>query len=237
MVKRGSVTYFVLFFAIIVLGIGLFYSHNYIESLENQVYQRDSLIREMSFSDELVREYFDIKLDTVNHSRYYSLKNDKKTRVVEYLEPAIVIDGRKLDFDQLSGEYIGLVNKYNKLVRDYNSLVNDLAISNSALSSSKQAVKLVRGQVDSLQTLLNEKQSYLSIIASTYGIKGKTRREGNIVHYSIKGSPQLDSALRIYPYFKDLAVYDGARDAWVISIPNKKRIDTVVEISYKRSSK
>ena len=222
------------FFAILaMIVIGLVFNFRYINSLENQVYQRDSLIRELSFSDQLVREYFDVQVDSLNHSRSYTLKDNKKTRIIERREYSVEIDGKKYNFDQLLQKYIKLVQEYNSLVDDYNKLVAELDRSAVALNESRQTIRSIYQKTDSLESLLNEKQYYLSSIARAYGIVCKTKREGNTIHYSMNGSPKLDSALRIFPYFKDLAVYNKEKDTWTISVPNKKRIDTIVEISYR----
>ena len=237
MKSKDIISSCLLFALIVLIVVGVFLNFRYIVSLENQVYQRDSLIRELSFSDKLVREFFDIHIDSLNHSRSYTLKDDKKTRIVESREPIVEIDGKRLNFEQFYKEYINLIHRYNALVNEYNTLIGDFGKSNSDLIDYRQSIITANRKIDSLQTLLQEKQYYLNSISNVYGVVCKTNREGNTIHYSIKGSPQLDSALRIYPYFKDLAVYDEKRDVWKISIPNKKRIDTIVEISYKRSTR
>lgn len=235
---------YILFALLILLGVGLFFSLRYVSSLENQVYQRDSLIRELSFSDQLVREYFDVKVDTLNHSRSYTLKDDKKTKIIERQEHTVEIDGRMYNFDQFFDEYIKLVKRYNSLVNEYNDLLSkldnynslkkELDKTNNSLSDYRRSVRTYNRKVDSLQSLLSEKQYYLHQIANVYGIVCNTKREGNTTTFSMKESPKLDSALRIYPYFKDLAVYNEDKGAWVISIPNKKRIESKVEIRYIR---
>ena len=143
-------------------------------------------------------------------------------------------------FDQLLQEYIKLAHDYNSLLDEYNSLVDnynklvaELDRSTVALSKSRSTISSIYQKTDSLESLLGEKQYYLSSIAKKYGIVCKTKHEGNTIHYSMIGSPQLDSALRIFPYFKDLAVYNKDKDAWIISVPNKKRIDKIVELSYR----
>lgn len=229
MTSKDIIANCILLAVIVLFAVGLFFNFRYIESLENQVYQRDSLIRELSFSDQLVREYFDVQFDTLTHSRSYTLKDNKKTKIIERQEHTVVIDGKKLNFRQFYDEYVQLVDKYNALVMDYNTLVEDV-------KKNRRSVLSMSRKVDSLQTLVQDKQYFLNSISRSYGIVCKATREGNTIHYSMKGSPQLDSALRIYPYFKDLATYDKDRDVWVISVPNKKRIDTIVEISYRKSS-
>lgn len=220
-----------IFFAILILiGAGLFFNFRYIFSLEQQVYQRDSLIRELSFSDQLVREYFDIKEDSLNHSRSYTLKDDKKTRIVERQDHIVEIDGKEYNFDQFFDEYIKLVNKYNSLVNEFNALYREQERTNKALLDCTRSVKISYSTADSLRTLLQEKDYYLNRISREYGIICRTQRQGNTITYSMSRSPQLDSALLIYPYFRDQAVFHEDTRTWEISIPSKKRIETVVRV-------
>lgn len=223
-----------LFVAVIVLFvIGLVFNFRYIVSLEEQVYQRDSLIRELSFSDQLVREYFDVHVDTLNNTRSYTLKDEKKTRIIERQEYSIEMDGKKYSFEQLLQQYINLAQDYNSLVRDFNALAKKEDKSRMELADSKRTIGSLYLATDSLRNLLDEKNFYLNSVTRRYGVVYQTQKEGNTTHYVMKGSPQLDSALRIFPYFKDMAVFDGENNEWVISIPNKKRIETVVRISYR----
>ena len=54
--------------AILAFMFGSLYANyismSYIEELESQIVQRDSLIRELSISNDLVKEYFDISYDS-----------------------------------------------------------------------------------------------------------------------------------------------------------------------------
>ena len=65
--------------AIVVGVVAMFYiGGNYITTLENQVYERDRLIDRLVFRDSLVKEYFNIEEDTINHITTYSLKDEKQ---------------------------------------------------------------------------------------------------------------------------------------------------------------
>lgn len=58
-----------------------------ISTLESQIEQRDSLIQRLSHSNNLIKEYFDVKYDSLNNEETYVLKDSKKTRVeVEKLQ-------------------------------------------------------------------------------------------------------------------------------------------------------
>ena len=100
----------------------------YISKLERQIYQRDSLIRELSISDQLVKEYFNIEIDSTGHKVSYSLKDDKKTRVVERIETIresqFSFDGKTVSPDEVIKKYNELQNEANSLNKEYHSLIN-----------------------------------------------------------------------------------------------------------------
>lgn len=52
-----------------------------ISTLESQIEQRDSLIQRLSHSNNLIKEYFNVKYDSLNNEETYVLKDSKKTRV------------------------------------------------------------------------------------------------------------------------------------------------------------
>ena len=84
----------------------------YISKLEHQIAQRDSLIRELSFSDELVKEYFNIEKDSIGHKTSFSLKDEKKTRIIEHIETV------KESTFSLNGKDISADNGRGKLWRN-----------------------------------------------------------------------------------------------------------------------
>ena len=108
---------------ILSLMLSLFFCINYSVSLEKQIYQRDSLIRALSFSDKLVRDYFDIKEDTLNKTRSYTLKDDMKTKIIERHE--YIFDGRKIGPEELIAEYQKLAINYNQLIDEHKKLAVD----------------------------------------------------------------------------------------------------------------
>ena len=66
-----------------VLGlVSLLYSgHRYITKLEQQIIERDLLIDKLTISDALVKEYFDVKQDSLTNELIYTLKSSKQEPV------------------------------------------------------------------------------------------------------------------------------------------------------------
>ena len=68
--------------AVLLLLTYLFYdATEQISILDSQIEQRDSLIKELSTSNDLIKEYFDVKYDSVKKEKIYVLKDSKKTKV------------------------------------------------------------------------------------------------------------------------------------------------------------
>ena len=55
----------------------------YISKLEEQIIERDNLIQELTISEDLVKEYFNVEYDSISNTKSYILKDSKKTRVIE----------------------------------------------------------------------------------------------------------------------------------------------------------
>ena len=60
-----------------VLNSGL----SYIDKLESQITERDSLISRLTISEALVKEYFDIEQDSLTNELIYTLKSSKQEPV------------------------------------------------------------------------------------------------------------------------------------------------------------
>lgn len=91
-----------------------------ISTLESQIEQRDTLIQRLSHSNELIKEYFDVKYDSVKNEETFVLKDSKKTRVeveklqtiydVAYIkdEDRFYKNGKRISSDSLIKEYNNL---------------------------------------------------------------------------------------------------------------------------------
>ena len=74
-----------LFFPILLLLslVANYVSVTYIEEMEKQIEERDSIIQKLTFSNELVKEYFDVITDSLDNEKRYVLKEEKRTRIVQ----------------------------------------------------------------------------------------------------------------------------------------------------------
>lgn len=154
--------------AISLTCLYLFYdATEQISTLESQIEQRDTLIQRLSHSNELIKEYFDIKYDSVKNEETFVLKDSKKTRVeveklqtihdVTYIknEDRFYKNGKRISSDSLIKEYNNLsqrnagdwkkiAEKYNSLVHEYNKLGSKLSAIEDSLWVKNQFCKKPR---------------------------------------------------------------------------------------------
>lgn len=137
----GKIALLVIIAITVLLGI-LFW---YIVKLEKQVAERDALIDELTFSENLVKEYFDIHYDSITNNTSYVLKESKR-EIVQYVsDNTIFIYGK----DTISGnELVRLFNqgskKYGELISEYNELIikyNNLAAKDDSINSYNKALQ------------------------------------------------------------------------------------------------
>lgn len=202
--------------AVLLLLTYLFYdATEQISILDSQIEQRDSLIKELSNSNDLIKEYFDIKYDSTKNEKTYVLKDSKKTRIeverwkhdVEYIkgEDTFFKNGKQISADSLIKEYNnlsqrntadwkGIVKKYNTLVAEYTKL----GLKFSALEDSLWVKNLL-----------------LKNSAKFYNIQYNYRYKGNQVITNIS-SEKLDSALMLLELYRDKLKYDIKKKQWTI---------------------
>ena len=188
-----------------------------ISTLESQIEQRDSLIQRLSHSNNLIKEYFDVKYDSLNNEETYVLKDSKKTRVeveklqtihdVAYIkdEDRFYKNGKRISSDSLikdyntfsqrnAGDWKKIAEKYNSLVHEYNKLGSRLSATEDSL------------WVKNL--LLKNSEKY-------YKIQYNYSYKGNHVFTNIS-SPKLDSALMLLDVYRDKLKYNPKKKQWVI---------------------
>ena len=199
---------------IVVLGI-LFW---YIVKLEKQVEERDKLINELTFSDNLVKEYFDIHYDSITNRTSYVLKDSKRKVVQHVSNNSVFIYGTDTIsdhelvslFNHRNKKYDELMSKYNKFIMTYNNLL----VRNDSITSYNKA--LIKG----LQMIENRYDLSLDInkIPDGYTIKLNT-------------SQRIDSAMLLLPHYRDRLDYDSVKGIWTIK--NPKLIDEQLSTLYK----
>lgn len=188
-----------------------------ISTLESQIEQRDTLIQRLSNSNDLIKEYFDIKYDSVKNEETYVLKDSKKTRVeveklqtihdVEYIkdEDRFYKNEKRISSDSLINEYNSLsrrkVGDWKKIAEKYNSLVHEYNKLGSKLSATEDSLWVKN-------ILLKNMEKY-------YKIQYSYSYKGNQVITNIN-SLKLDSALMLLDVYRDKLKYNPKKKQWII---------------------
>ena len=187
----------------------------YIGELETQIEQRDSIISKLTFSNDLVKEYFDIVEDTVAQQTLYTLKDEKKTKIIqtktEYVDRPVMVKPEFTRGDKVisTDELLSIVNngdsvyieKIVSLSKQYNSLVNEY----NETQKEKRALK---------DTVIFQGMA-LGLIKRSFDIDYTSRIEGNNYHVQLEAS-KADSAFMLFPYFKHKLKYDEKKKSWII---------------------
>lgn len=188
----------------------------YIEEYDEQFEKQDSMIQRLTFSNDLVKEYFDIEEDSITHTTTYSLKEEKRdkevTHVTEYVEPVFDKDGKKMSSDELvtsinTNDYAS-VEAIKKLVEDYNSLVHDY----NELARNSHAVR------DTLAI----QGSALKLIKRNYDIDYVSEMDGDMRIVKLIAN-KADSAFILLPYYRHKLSYDPNTDKWIVEYEKKVR--------------
>lgn len=171
-------------------------SMSYIDELESQVAQRDSLIRELSISNDLVKEFFDISYDSLSQVKTYSLK-DSKRPVIEKTITQVYVDTvkeRTIETITIRTGNDSVVDKYNTLVNSYNMLVGRFNNKSDSLIETGMALGLIKKKFD---------------------ISYSSSREGNSISVRVDAT-KADSAFMLLPYYRDKLKYDEEKKCWMI---------------------
>ena len=205
----------IIFVLVIALLIANVVCVCYIRELEIQIEQRDSIISRLTFSNDLVKEYFDIVEDTVTQRTLYTLKDEKKTKIIqtktEYVEKPVMVETQFTRGDKVisTEELLSIVNngdsvyidKIISLSKQYNSLINDY----NAILKEKSSLK---------DTVIFQGMA-LGLIKRNYDIDYTSRLDGNNYHIQLEAS-KADSAFMLFPYFKHKLKYDEKKKSWII---------------------
>jgi hypothetical protein len=181
--------------AVITSGLG------YINKLEDQIEERDSLISRLAISDNLVREYFDVSIDSLTNNMIYTLKPSKLEQVritqdgyhkiFKAGDDVLTIDEIVDKYNTNLKDYISLVDKYNQLIGHYNDIANQMHDSYIL----KEVLKLIDEQ---------------------YGIKYEIQTDSTSYRIILPPSPKIDSALMLLPHYRENLKYDKKTDRWMI---------------------
>ena len=174
---------------IIFLGIiaALFYSIYYSSKLEEQIWERDRTIQELSFRSKLVEDYFDIKYNPDDSTTSYILKDSIRNRFSETFK-------NRNDF--LQGNYESLANEYNSLIHDYNEIIDEY---NSMVAEANSLIK-------ENMRIKEEKcnfENVLGMIESKYKITYNISVDSKNIIIKLKNTDMVDSAMVLLPFYRD----------------------------------
>lgn len=187
---------FIIIAIVTLLGISCWY----IMRLEQQIIERDNLINKLTFSENLVKEYFDIQYDSVTDRTSYVLKNSKREIIQHVLNhQSTFIYGNDTISDT---EFVKLfnqkINNYNDLVHKYNKL----ALHRDSITDYNKAL-----------------QTGVKMIEEKYNISLIIKPDSNVYHIRLIPSTQIDSAMLLLPYYRNRIEYDSTNRVWNITNP------------------
>lgn len=176
---------------IIIFGLlaALVYCLFYIGKLEEQIWERDKTIQELSFRSNLVEEYFDITHDSIEHTTSYSLKDSKANYVIMQQDSTELIF--RMGDSLLSAQEF--VKEFNALVRHYDDLVEKY----------KKLVKEYNNEFNENMHQIRELKSALDLIEKRYNIQYVVKRDSTFSVINLSNTEKIDSALMILPYYKN----------------------------------
>ena len=202
----------------IISGLG------YINKLESQIEERDSLINRLAISDNLVKEYFDIRKDSLTNEMIYRLKPSKRElvhitqdgydKIFRVGDKVLSIDEIVSRYNSTIKDYVSIVDKYNQLIKDHNELIKDY---NELVTLYRSKINR-NGDYETLKTVLD-------LINKNYGITYEIIQDSTSYKVVIPPSPKIDSALMLLPHFRENLKYDKKTDRWMITkqVVEKKR--------------
>lgn len=206
---------------IILIGILLLFGYviynmgNYVSNLEQQVRDRDLLIRKLAESEALINEYFDIKQDSLTEEKIYILKPSKQKNVTIVNETDCDIfkmGDTQINADELVARYNTILHDYVDIVEKYNSKIDEkqkLVVEyNSIVKQYNKALEY--------ESYNNALKKVLDLIYKNYEISYNIEKEDNIYKINISTSAKIDSALMLLPTYRDKLRYNEKNKEWTI---------------------
>lgn len=202
-------THYVKFLFVVIFILSVIYNVKtsiYISGLERQIEFRDSVIRNLTISDHIIKKYFDVSFDSLRNETFYSLKREKlstttsiKKSIDHYADSVvtkIVFTERTTipSTDDIKAEYGNLIGEYNKLVNQYNILTD-----------------MVNSRIDSLSRV----KAALSLINKNYDITIGEKQTDEGVSIFLN-SAKADSAFMLLSVYRDKLSYDSEKKVWYV---------------------
>lgn len=180
-----------------------------IDEYKGVVAKQDSMIKEMSFSNDLVKEYFDIKEDSSTHQKTYVLKSNKSGKIIEReyvrIKTEFLWDDKEISADEL-------IEKFNANESEKEEIINDL-VNHCNSWIHKYNETNIEKKV--LQDSLQMQRMAFGLLKKNYGIDyiGEIKEPSISVHLLCD---QVDSAFILLDLYRDKMNYDSEKKVWVI---------------------
>lgn len=160
---------------IFFLGLiaALSYSIYYSCKLEEQIWERDRTIQELSFRSQLVEDYFDIKYNPADSTTSYIIKDSIRNRFTTIHKENCKVQQAYID---------SLIKDFNSLVDEYNFLVN----KSNSLIKEKQNLENVLGMIEKKYKI-------------TYDISVDLKT----IKIGLRNTEMVDSAMVLLPFYRD----------------------------------
>lgn len=182
----------------ISLGIiaTLVYSIYYSSQLEEQIWERDKTIQELSFRSKLVEDYFDIIYNPADSTTSYVLKDTKRNTLMTTPRGAtITIDSLIQEYNSLIHEHNEVINEFNSLVMEYNSLGKE------QVREKNERIRL---------------EMVLKMIEKKYKISYEISVDSNTITTHLRNTDMVDSGLVLLPYYRD-KIERKPNGLWIIT--------------------
>ena len=183
---------------IFFLGLiaALSYSIYYSCKLEEQIWERDKTIQELSFRSKLVEDYFDINYNPADSTTSYVLKESKRNLIIPTERE------NTISRDSLIQNFNLLIHENNELINDFNSLIVKL---NSLEKESVQS----KNEIKRLKTVLK-------MIENKYNISYEVSIDSSTTTTRLRNTDMVDSGLVLLPYYRD-KIERKANGLWIIT--------------------
>lgn len=205
--------------AVIIVFVGSlcanYISYNYIEELENQIIQRDSLISKLTVSNKIIEEYFEIKEDSITKKPIYTLKDEKKNKIIqtktEYRNQRVIVETsfRRGDHTYSVEEFLSMVNNGDSV---WQSKIKSVAENYKSLATDYK--KLMEENKNLHDSVIGQEMA-LGLIKRNFDIGYSFWLDKNVYHVKLE-SNKADSAFILFPYFKHKMKYDEKKRSWSI---------------------
>lgn len=189
----------ILFFLGLIAALS--YSIYYSCKLEEQIWERDRTIQELSFRSKLVEDYFDIIYNPADSTTSYVLKETKRNIITQ--KDTIMLQGNStITCDELIEEYNSLIQEYKVIIDEFNSLVAEC----NSLAKEKLQEKTEKKRLEDVLTMIEKK----------YKISYEISIDSNTITTRLRNTDMVDSAIILLPYYRD-KIERKPNGLWIIT--------------------